>query len=86
MLQKRQVKIIMDAKLEQKAAEVIQKIQNDPELQKEFTAAPAKTIEKLAGINIPDFMEPMIEKVIREQLAKGADAADPMELVRKFLK
>lgn len=76
----------MDEKLEKKAAEVIQKIQNDPELQKEFAAAPAKTIEKLAGINIPDFMEPMIEKIIREQMEKGDNAADPMELVRKFLK
>jgi len=76
----------MDAKMEQKAAEIIQRIQNDPALQKEFLAAPAKTIEKLAGINIPDFMEPMIEKVIREQLAKGADAVDPMDLIRKFLK
>ena len=76
----------MDEKLEKKAAEVIQKIQNDPELQKEFTVAPAKTIEKLAGINIPDFMEPMIEKIIREQMAKGDNAADPLELVRKFLK
>ena len=44
------------------------------------------TIEKLAGINIPDFMEPMIEKIIREQMAKGDNAADPLELVRKFLK
>lgn len=76
----------MDEKLEKKAAEVIQKIQNDPELQKEFAAAPAKTIEKLAGINIPDFMEPMIEKVIREQMAKGDKVGDPMELIRKFLK
>lgn len=75
----------MNDQLQAKAAEVIKKIQTDPELQKEFKNAPAKTIEKLAGINIPDFMEPMIEKVIREQMAKGADADDPMELIKKFL-
>ena len=45
----------MDAGMQQKAAEVVRKIQSDPVLLKEFENAPAKTIEKVAGINIPDF-------------------------------
>ncbi len=74
----------MDAGMQQKAAEVVRKIQSDPELMKEFEKAPAKTIEKVAGINIPDFMEPMIENVVREQIANGG-TEDPMEIIKKFL-
>lgn len=74
----------MDAGMQQKAAEVVRKIQSDPVLLKEFENAPAKTIEKVAGINIPDFMEPMIEKVVREQIANGG-TEDPMEIIKKFL-
>ena len=74
----------MDAGMQQKAAEVVKKIQSDPVLLKEFESAPAKTIEKVAGINIPDFMEPMIEKVVREQIANGG-TEDPMEILKKFL-
>ena len=74
----------MDAGMQQKAAEVVKKIRSDPVLLKEFESAPAKTIEKVAGINIPDFMEPMIEKVVREQIANGG-TEDPMEIIKKFL-
>ena len=74
----------MDAGMQQKAAEVVKKIQSDPVLLKEFENAPAKTIEKVAGINITDFMEPMIEKVVREQIANGG-TEDPMEIIKKFL-
>ena len=74
----------MDAGMQQKAAEVVKKIQSDPVLLKEFESAPAKAIEKVAGINIPDFMEPMIEKVVREQIANGG-TEDPMEIIKKFL-
>ena len=74
----------MDAGMQQKAAEVVKKIQSDPVLLKEFESAPAKTIEKVAGINIPDFMQPMIEKVVREQIANGG-TEDPMEIIKKFL-
>lgn len=74
----------MDAKMAEKAQEIITKIQSDPELMKEFEAAPAKTIEKVAGINIPDFLEPKIEQIVREQIKSGADT-DPMDIIKKFL-
>lgn len=67
-----------------KAAEVVQKIQNDPQLLKEFQDAPAKTIEKVAGIDIPDFLEPKIESIVKEQIANGGKK-DPMEIINKFL-
>ena len=67
-----------------KAAEVVQKIQNDPQLLKEFQDAPAKTIEKVAGIDIPDFLEPKIESIVKEQIANGGNK-DPMEIINKFL-
>ncbi len=66
------------------AAEVIKKIQSDPALLKEFTEKPAKTIEKVAGINIPDFMEPKIEQIVKEQIASGGNT-DPMDIINKFL-
>ncbi len=74
----------MDAGMQEKAAEIVKKIQSDPALLKEFEKAPAKTIEKVAGIDIPNFMEPMIEKVVREQIANGG-TQDPMDIIKKFL-
>ena len=76
----------MDEKMQAKAAEVIRTISNDPKLLEEFQNAPTKTIEKVAGIDIPDLLEPMVEKVIKEQLAKGSDASDPMDIIKKFIK
>ncbi len=73
----------MDANMKAKAQEVIKKIQSDPELMKSFEEKPAKTIEQVAGIDIPNFMEPMIERVIREQM-KNPDA-DPMAIIDKFI-
>ena len=70
--------------MKEKALEIVKKIQNDPELLKEFEAAPAKTIEKVAGINIPDFLEPKIEAIVKEQIANGGDK-DPMEIISKFI-
>ena len=67
-----------------KAAEVVKKIQSDPVLLKEFQEAPAKTIEKVAGVDIPDFLEPKIESIVKEQIAKGGNQ-DPMEIINKFL-
>ncbi len=73
----------MDANMKAKAEEIIKKIQSDPELLKSFEEKPAKTIEQVADINIPDFLEPAIEKVIREQM-KNPDA-DVMSIIDKFI-
>ena len=78
---------IMDANMQSKVAEVVRKIQEDPELLKEFMEAPAKAIEKVAGINIPDFLEPAVEKIVKEQIASGSTGSQEeiMALVSKFL-
>ena len=73
------------ADMKAQAAEIVKKIQGDPALLKEFEASPAKTIEKVANINIPDFLEPKIEEIVREQIKNGGDK-DPMEIINKFLK
>ncbi|MBQ8947214.1 MAG: hypothetical protein IJ058_10445 [Lachnospiraceae bacterium] len=74
----------MDPKMAEKAQEIVTKIQNDPALLKEFEAAPAKTIEKVAGINIPGFLEPKIEQIVKEQMKNGGNT-DPMDIIKKFL-
>ncbi len=73
----------MDAKMQEKVTAIVKKIQSDPALLKEFETSPAKTIEKVADIDIPDFLEPQIEKVAKEAISKGAD---PMDIVKKFIK
>ena len=69
----------------EKALEIVQRIQNDPELVREFQETPVKAIEKAGGIDIPDFMEGTLENIIREQLKAGANQ-DPMAIIGKFLK
>jgi hypothetical protein len=73
----------MDAKMQEKVSSIVKKIQSDPKLLKEFETSPAKAIEKVADIDIPDFLEPQIEKVAKEAIAKGVD---PMDIVKKFIK
>lgn len=69
----------------EKAAEIVNRIQSDPKLIEEFQTAPIKAIEKAGGIDIPDFMEGTLEKIIREHLA-GSAGKDPMEIISKYLK
>lgn len=69
----------------EKAAEIVNKIQSDPRLIEEFQMAPVKAIEKAGGIDIPDFLEGTLEKIIREQLQSGKDK-DPMEIISQYLK
>lgn len=73
----------MDASTQAKVQEVIKKIQEDPNLFEEFKKDPCKTVEKVAGINIPDFLEPQINKIAEEGIDKNAD---PMSIISKFLK
>lgn len=73
----------MDDKMQQKIQEVIQKIQEDPALLSEFKKDPSKTVEKIAGIQIPDILEPQINKIAKEGFEKGSD---PMAIISKFMK
>ncbi len=72
----------MNEDIKKKVAEVIANIQKDPSLLAEFSKNPSKTIEKVANIQIPDLLEPSINKMAKEGIAKNAD---PMEIVKKFL-
>lgn len=69
--------------MQAKVTEIVKKIQADPALLKEFQSSPAKTIEKVADIDIPDMLEPQIEKIAKEAISKNSD---PMDIVKKFIK
>ena len=69
----------------EKAVEIVNKIQSDPQLIAEFQKAPVKAIEKAGGIDIPDFLEGTLENIIREQLANG-QGKDPMDIVNQYMK
>lgn len=73
----------MDERMQQKVQEVIKKVQEDPNLLADFKKDPSKTIEKVAGINIPAILEPQINKLAKE----GLDGTtDPMAIISKFIK
>lgn len=44
----------MEFDLKNKVEELVKKLQESPELMKGFQADPVKTIEKLAGVDLPD--------------------------------
>ena len=69
----------------EKAVEIVNKIQSDPQLIAEFQKTPVKAIEKAGGIDIPDFLEGTLENIIREQLANG-QGKDPMDIVNQYMK
>lgn len=76
----------MDDKLMQKIQEVITKAKEDPNLLAEFKKDPSKTIEKVAGVNIPDILEPQINKLAKEGLNGLKADTDPKSIISKFLK
>ena len=52
----------------EKVAEIVKRIQSDPDLIKEFEQSPVKAIEKAGGIDIPDLFEGQLESIIKEQI------------------
>lgn len=62
-----------------KITEIVDKIKNDPDLMKEFTADPEKAIEKLLGVDIPDGIADKVIDGVKSALAgdklKGAASA-----------
>lgn len=56
----------MDLKfdLKEKVEELVKKLQSDPALLKRFEEDPIKTIEKLAGVDLPDEkLQPLINGI-----------------------
>ena len=76
---------MFDLLSKEKAAEIVRKIQSDPQLIEEFKTDPVKAIEKAGGIDIPDFLEGTLESIIREQIANG-QGKDPMDIVNQYMK
>jgi hypothetical protein len=58
----------MDAKMEQKAAEIIQRIQNDPALLKKFKENPVKVVEGLIGIDLPDDQIKQVAELVKAKI------------------
>ena len=64
----------MDLKLDikEKIDEIVKKIQNDPEMLKNFKEEPVKTIEKLVGVDLPeDKLQPIISGVSAKLALSG---------------
>ena len=62
-----------------KIDEIVKKVKNDPTLMASFQKDPVKTVEKVAGVDIPDGVE--------DQLVKGGNAAlenKPPDIERLF--
>ncbi|MCR5251661.1 MAG: hypothetical protein K6E50_13745 [Lachnospiraceae bacterium] len=67
-----------------KIDEIVKKVKADPKLMKDFSEDPVKTVEKLAGVDIPDDIEGQIVNGVKAALA-GGKLGDVVEAVKKLL-
>lgn len=67
--------------IKKKVEEIVEKLKKDPSLLESFQKEPAKTIEKLTNIDIPDGMEDKIVSGVKTALAgdKLSGAADAIK-------
>lgn len=49
-------------------SELAQKIQNDPQLMKQFKADPIKAVEKLVGIDLPDDLIRQVAELVKAKI------------------
>lgn len=63
--------------------DIVEKVKADPDIAEDFKKEPIKTIEKLAGVDLPD---DLVEKVVDGVKAKiGADkASDALSKLKKL--
>ena len=71
----------MDVKA--KIDEIVKKVKADPKLMEDFSKDPVKTVEKLAGVDIPDNIEDQIVNGVKAALA-GGKLGDVVETVKKL--
>ena len=71
--------------IKKKVDEIVKKIKADPKLMKEFADDPVKTVEKLAGVDIPDDIEGKIVTGVKAAMASGK-LGDVIETVKKLAK
>ena len=57
--------------IKKKIDEIVSKIKADPKLMKSFADDPVKTVESLAGVDIPDDREGKIVTGVKAALAGG---------------
>ena len=57
--------------IKKKVDEIVKKIKADPKLMKQFADDPVKTVESLAGVDIPDDIEDNIVTGVKAALASG---------------
>ncbi len=54
--------------IKDKVEEIVKKVTSDDELQEQFIESPIATIEKVAGVNLPDDVVEKIEDAIKTKL------------------
>jgi len=57
--------------VKKKVDEVVSKLKSDPKLMKQFADDPVKTVESLAGVDIPDDIEDKIVSGVKAAVASG---------------
>ena len=64
-----------------KINEIVDKVKNDPTLMESFQKDPVKTVEKVAGVDIPDNIEDQLGSGVKAALTtdKLAGAADAIK-------
>lgn len=69
--------------VKEKVEELVEKLQKDPALLKSFQGDPIKTVEKLAGVNLPDEQLKPVVAGIKAKLAAG-DIGEKLEGLKKL--
>ncbi len=70
--------------IKKKIDEIVKKIKADPKLMKQFADDPVKTVEALAGVDIPDDIEGKIVSGVKAAMASGK-LGSTLESVKKLL-
>ncbi len=75
----------MDMKFDvkEKVEEIVQKLQKDPALLKNFQADPIKTLEKLLGIDLPDDQLKPLVAGVKAKLA-ASDIGGALDGLKKL--
>lgn len=69
--------------VKEKVEELVEKLQKDPGLLKNFQADPIRTVEKLAGIDLPDEQLKPLVAGIKAKLA-ASDLGDKLDGLKKL--
>ena len=66
--------------IKDKVKEVVDKIQKDPALLKQFQDDPVKTVEAVVGMDLPDeLIEKVVDGIKKGDIKEGMDIGDIMK-------